>query len=96
MFPFKDPRIDGIKEQLLRAQRFINNAKRSKKLETKFRNFIAAIYPARAVAELIFECADKEIIDQSREQLKELMELEVPYFLLVDKIRIHDFHRFGC
>ena len=91
-----DPRISGIEEHIIRIKHFIRNAKRSKKQESKFRNLIASIYPARAIVELMFECADKKLINQSREELKKWFEDEVSYFLLIEKIRIHDFHRFGC
>jgi D-serine dehydratase len=91
-----DPIISGIKEHLLRIKHFAKNAKRAKKQESKFRNLIAAIYPSRAIAELMFECSDKKLIDQSRDDLKKWFEEEISFFLLIEKIRIHDFHRFGC
>ena len=91
-----DPRILGMKEHLHRIKRFSRNAKRCKKQESKFRNLISAIYPARAIAELMFECADKKLINQSRDDLKKWFEEEISFFLLIEKIRIHDFHRFGC
>jgi len=56
---FINPIISGIEEHLLRIKNFVRNAKRAKKKESKFRNLIAAVYPARAVSELMFECADR-------------------------------------
>ena len=92
----KDHRVNGVKEHYFRIKRFINNAKRAKKSETKFRNMIAAVYPARAIAELIFESAEKGLVQKTRDEIKSWLEKEVPFFSLVEKIRIHDFHRFGC
>jgi hypothetical protein len=97
MEPFLiDPRISGMKEHLRRIKRFTRNAKRAKKQESKFRNHMAAVYSARAIADLMFECADKKLIKLSREDLKKRFVKEIPFFELIGNIRIHDFHRFGC
>ena len=44
----------------------------------------------------MYECANKNLINQSRQDLKTWFENEISFFLLIEKIRIHDFHRFGC
>jgi len=33
---------------------------------------------------------------ESREALEAILAPKVPYYYLIEKIRIHDFHRFGC
>lgn len=91
-----DLRTLGMKEQYVRARHFVAIAKRCKNDISRFRNLIAAVYPACAIAELMFECADKDVAPESRDQINARLEKNIPYFLLVEKIRIHDFHRFGC
>jgi len=36
------------------------------------------------------------LINKSRTELKEWFEKVISFFLLIEKIRRHDFHRFGC
>ncbi len=98
------PRIEGIHEQYRRAQRLLRLAKRCKKPKSRFTNLIAAVYPARAVVELMLEAAEKqdfeafqnENVKRSREDLEQRLVQGLPHYYLIEKIRIHDFHRFGC
>jgi len=98
------PRLEGVKEQYIRARHFLKLALLCKKQKSKFRNLIAAVYPARAIVELMLEAAEKqELCDfkdknttASRAKLEKVIEPRIPYYSLIEKIRIHDFHRFGC
>ncbi|MBA7485961.1 hypothetical protein ES707_21513 [subsurface metagenome] len=98
------PRIQGIHEQYYRARRFLQLAHRCKKARSRFTNLIAAVYFARAIVELMLEAAEKQELrpfrnadaKESREQFKEKLAPTLPHYYLVEKIRIHDFHRFGC
>jgi hypothetical protein len=99
-----NPRLQGIEEQYKRAERFVRLAKRCKKPAFQFRNLIAAVYPARAIIELMLEAAEEQelVSFKNKDAKKSRMEFEaeliprLPYYSLIENIRIHDFHRFGC
>lgn len=65
---------------------------------------MAAIYSARAIVELILESAEKQEMSVyrnpdpklSRKNCEDEISLKLPLYFLIEKIRIHDFHRFGC
>ncbi|MBC8382895.1 MAG: hypothetical protein H8E22_03640 [Candidatus Cloacimonetes bacterium] len=95
IWPFANPRVSGINEHHKRIQTFLELARDSKDPNTIFRLHIACIYFARGIIELIFEAADKEQISSSREQLKETLPAKLRWYNLIERIRIHDFHRFG-
>lgn len=99
------PRMQGIYEQYKRAKRFVRLAYRCKKPRSRFNNLIAAVYPACAIVELMLEAAKKQELKQfqnkdnaeaSGNQFKAKIVPRLPYYYLLYKIRIHDFHRFGC
>jgi len=94
-WPFPDPRVAGIKEHYERIRTFLELADNSKDPTVSFRLHIACIYFARAIIELIFEAADKEQISSSCEQLKKTLSEKLRWYNLIERIRIHDFHRFG-
>jgi len=73
-------------------------AHRCKNPASKFTNLIAAIYPARAIAELMIEAAKKQELPslKNRKEMEEVIIPKLPYYKLIYRIRIHDFHRFGC
>ena len=91
-------RTQGIYEQYKRAKRFLKLASRCQKPTSRFRNLIAAIYPARAIVELMFEAAKTQELKEIRsdKKLRKKIRPLLPYYDLVYRIRIHDFHRFGC
>ncbi|MCF7635965.1 MAG: hypothetical protein LLF82_001459 [Dehalococcoides mccartyi] len=98
------PRLLGIHEQYYRAKRLLQLARRSKKPATQFTNLIAAVYPARSTVELMLEAAEKQElkslknkdVKESRKNLEKIIIQNIPFYFLLEKIRIHDFHRFGC
>lgn len=95
------PRMRGINEQYYRARRFLQLARLCKKQESKFRYLIAAVYPARAIAELMLVSAEEQELrdfknKERRNDFEQWLEPKLPYYSLLEKIRIHDFHRFGC
>ena len=45
--------------------------------------------------QLIYEAADKGELDKTCEELKAQFRTQVPWCDLIERIRIHDFHRFG-
>ena len=98
------PRVQGVREQFARAQHFVSLAARCKQEASRFRNLMAAVYPARAVVELLLEAAEQQDLPaftdanpkESRKQFERRIQPRLPYYDLVEKIRIHDFHRFGC
>jgi hypothetical protein len=57
---------------------------------------LAAIYSCRGMTELMLEAAEKqEARGLSRDALEDQISPTVPYYTLIECIRIHDFHRFG-
>ena len=96
---FISPRMQGIYEHYRRARHFVQLAHRCKHRASKFTNLIAAVYPARAIVELMLEATEKQELvafKLSRNKLEKIIIPELPYYYLLEKIRIHDFHRFGC
>ena len=97
------PRIQGIYEQYYRSRRFLQRAHRCKKDRSRFTNLIAAVYFSRAIVELMLEAAEKQELrpfrnkdeKESRKKFEEKLAPTLPHYYLIEKIRIHDFHRFG-
>jgi hypothetical protein len=61
---------------------------------------VAAIYSCRAFSELLLEAADhRELRVEDRYLTRQDVEADLmsrlPFYFLVERIRIHDFHRFG-
>ena len=90
-----DPRLEGIIEQHERAKLFLREAQSYDDPLERLRRLMAAVYFARAIVELMLESADMEVVKISRPDLeRRLIEL-LPGYELLEKLRIHDFHRFG-
>jgi hypothetical protein len=94
-WPFPDPRVSGVQEHYERIQTFLDLACKSKEPVVIFRLQVASIYFARGIIELIFEAADKDQLNTSRDQLKKTLSEKLRWYNLIERIRIHDFHRFG-
>jgi hypothetical protein len=96
------PRFRGIQEHLSRATFLLDIARTSDAIAT-YRLQLAAIYSCRAVVELLLEAADKQEVRNpseptahwTRKELEDYMLPKLPFYSLVERIRIHDFHRFG-
>ncbi|MCP4640548.1 MAG: hypothetical protein GY851_08950 [bacterium] len=85
----------GLKEHHERIQTFLDLARETKDQVIEFRLHMACVYSARAIVELILEAAHKGRINASREDLKVSLLDRLRWFNLIERIRIHDFHRFG-
>ncbi len=94
-WPFPDVRVAGVREHYRRVRFFHTLAGTCSDPAGKFRVLLAGIYSARAVIELIFEATDKGQLSRTREDLKAQLEKQIPWYDLIERIRIHDFHRFG-
>ena len=94
-WPFSDPQVAGVKEHHSRIQSFLEIANNTEDSATVFRLYIACIYFAQGIIELIYEAADNKQIPSSREQMKEQLSEKLRWFKLIEKIRLHDFHRYG-
>jgi hypothetical protein len=100
--PYK-PKHPGVIEHFQRAVLFYNTAKGAPEIKSQFRVLMAAVYSCRAIYELIFEhardpkwSADKVgEMSINRDELKAIFEAKVRHFALVERLRIHDFHRHG-
>jgi hypothetical protein len=94
-WPFPDVRVAGVREHYQRVKFFHTVTGTCSDPTGKFRLLLAGIYSARAVIELIFEAADMGQLNRTRADLKTQLEKQIPWYDLIEKIRIHDFHRFG-
>jgi len=94
-WPFSDPRVSGVQEHYERIQTFLDLTCKSKEPVVIFRLQVAGIYFARGIIEIILDAADKDQLDTSRDQLKKTLPKKLRWYNLIEKIRIHDFHRFG-
>jgi len=98
------PRLRGVYEQLERARHLMKVAGRCKRESARFRYLILAVYPARAVADLMLTAAERQELPrfhnenerQSRADFEKAIKAGWPHYELLETIRIHDFHRFGC
>ncbi len=100
---FGSPRLRGIREHLERAMFLFGLSENEKDIKARYRLMLAAIYSCRAITELMLEAAEKQGIKNlkdpdakvNRKTLESQLSPELPYYPLIEKIRIHDFHRFG-
>lgn len=100
---FGSPRLRGIREHLERATFLLGLSEKERDKKANYRLMLAAIYSCRAITELMLEAAEKQEIKNlkdpnpkvNRETLESELSPKLPYYLLVEKIRIHDFHWFG-
>ncbi len=90
-----DPRLQGIMEHHERAKLFLREAQNHANLHERFRRLLAAVYFARAIVEIMLESADMEVVKITRPELEQRLIARLPGYMLLEKIRIHDFHRFG-
>lgn len=104
--PFQDrasPRVQGICEHLERARFFVSLAREQKQAEAAYRLRLAAVYSCRALADLMLEAAEKQEVKAltdpdpkvNRQKLEDEISKKLPFYTLLEHIRIHDFHRFG-
>ncbi len=101
--PFPDPRIQGVREQHFRARWFFDMALKTEHPSARFRVVIASLYFTRAIVELMLEAAQMQQLEgfqnkdgqQSRKDFEKTLVPVLPHYHLIEKIRIHDFHRFG-
>jgi len=95
IWPFEGPRLAGMREHYNRILFFFEEAQKFSDSVKKFRFMIASIYSAQAIVELICESADKKQLSVTRQDLDSTLPKKLPWYNLIEKIRIHDFHRFG-
>lgn len=101
--PFGSPRARGIREHLERAQLFFDLAGKEKDPKVRYRLMLGAVYSCRAITELMLEAAEKQEVKnlknpdpkKNRDALERQVTSKLPYYALLERIRIHDFHRFG-
>ncbi len=93
--PSSDPRLQGIIEQYERARLFLREAQQASDPVDRFRGLIASLYFARAIVEIMLEAAVMEVVKVTRDDLEQRLIRILPGYLLIEKVRIHDFHRFG-
>ena len=95
--------ILGIEEHISRINLLHKlSIENSNKIDS-YRLLLLSIYSCRAIVELILEAAEKGEIrkeifpnsDNIRASLEIWIKERIKYYDLIEKIRIHDFHRFG-
>lgn len=97
------PRFKGMQEHLSRAKLLIETARAAQNADATYRLQLAAVYSCRAVVELMLEAAEKQELRKlseanaywSRKELEDHVAPKLPFYALIERIRIHDFHRFG-
>jgi len=94
--PYPIARHPGVNEHFLRAVWFFNSAMAAKKVADQFRILVAAAYFARGIAELFIDMVvgGRNELVGGKKALDKIFK-DVPYFDLIGRIRIHDFHRCG-
>jgi hypothetical protein len=98
-----DPRIAGIREHLERARVLHDLGAAQTHPQVKYRLMLSAIYSCRAITEIMLEAASKQQVRDpgdpdarlDRAALELWFKPKLPYYALIECIRIHDFHRFG-
>ena len=101
--PNGSPRVHGIREHLERAQFFVELARQQKDAKSNYRLMLAAVYSCRAIADLMLEAAEKQEVRElndpdpkkNRTALQDRISGKLPFYTLLEIVRIHDFHRFG-
>ena len=94
-WPFPDVRVLGVNEHYERLQMFYDLASKETISNKKFRFLMAAIYSAQSIIEIITDSSRKGLLRVTPEQLEREQFSNFPRYELIEKIRIHDFHRFG-
>ena len=101
--PNESPRVRGIREHLQRANFFVELARQQGDADSSYRLRLAAVYSCRAIADLMLEAAEKQEVDRlsdpdpkvNRKVLEDQISTKFPFYDLLERVRIHDFHRFG-
>lgn len=94
-WPLVDPRLAGVREHYQRVKFFHELSETYLDDAAKLRLQLAGIYCARAVVELMCEAADKQQLPQRRSEIKQEIQQHLRWYSLIERIRIHDFHRVG-
>jgi hypothetical protein len=97
------PRARGIREHLERARFLVELARNQADEKARYRLMLAAVYSCYAITNIMWDAAEKhEVIGlNDLEEKKNKSELNgciapmLPYYALIERIRIHDFHRHG-
>src|SRR5262245_12643245 len=106
---FPEPRYLGVVEQYNRTLWLLDAARQTGyDSDTGFRMQILAVYTVRAIAEIMLEAVLNGEVptfcpgnsDEERKKGRDDYEAAhlsaLPFYGLISRIRIHDFHRFGC
>ena len=84
----------GIREHFIRAVLYSSLGKKMDDVADRFRLMMAAVYSCQAMTELMLDRADRKELTIDRTDLKNVLAQELPFFRLIERIRIHDFHRY--
>jgi hypothetical protein len=94
-WPLCDPRVAGAREHYERIKMFLQLGEKSTNAVERFRFLIAGIHFSRAIIEIMLDAAQKGLLKLTYHQLDEELHDKVPWYDIIERIRIHDFHRFG-
>lgn len=100
---FVDPLFLGIREHYERTQWYLGMSAMSINETHKFRHLMAGVYSGRAVVELMLDGAKNQVLSKfnnkdgqlSRKNFEAQLVPKVKHYHLLERIRIHDFHRIG-
>ncbi len=94
--PPPSPRVRGAREHVERVRLLLATGTKERDVTSRFRFMIMAVYSCRGVIELLLEAADmQESGWEERKALEPKLRAVIPFYDLIERIRIHDFHRFG-
>lgn len=100
-----NPRVAAITEHLARVKWFLDIAVKPPDAIASFRLLMAGVYFARGAVEIMLdaaECGELKQFTNPKGQKKNYNDAEaqiqpmLPNYELIERIRIHDFHRHGC
>lgn len=99
----ESPRLQGIREHLERVQLLFRLAHELPDSSEAYRLLITTVYSCRAIIELMLESAEKQELKSlqgpkpkvNRDKLEHILRDRIQFYSLIERIRIHDFHRFG-
>lgn len=97
------PRLLGVREHVERSRMLLDLARSQGRPDATFRLLMAALYSSRAVVEVMLEAAERGEIPAhagpdaktNRAAFEAQIAPSIPFYDLIERIRIHDFHRFG-
>jgi hypothetical protein len=103
-FGLPDVTLRGINEHHERALWFLGLSTQAGDATAQFRLQFTSLYFARGIVDLMLDAALRQELpkyrnkdaQESRKQFEKDLAPRITHYALIERIRIHDFHRSGC